>query len=50
MSIKCLLEEFDKVENVEVTGVAATFPLKRRLLDVFPMSRIRAVTARPAPQ
>jgi hypothetical protein len=36
--------------NVEVTGAAPTSSLKIKFCGVFPISRIRPVTARRVPQ
>jgi hypothetical protein len=45
-----LVEECDKEENVLVTWAADTSVGKGDYKTFRPMSRIRSVTARPAPQ
>jgi len=49
-SNKGLLEECGKEENLAVTGAATAFCFKKDCKTFCPMSRIRPVTARPAPQ
>ena len=49
-SNKDLLEEYGKEENLEVTAPDNISCLKRRLKTFCPMSRIRPVTTKPAPQ
>jgi len=49
ISNKGLLEECDKEENVAVNGAVVTSCLKEDCKMFCPMSRIRPVTARPAP-
>jgi hypothetical protein len=50
ISNKGLLEECDKEENIAVTGAATTSGLKEDCKTFCPVSRIRPVTAKPAPQ
>ena len=46
---KGLLEECCKEENVDVTGSATVFVGKKDCKILCPKSRVRPVTARPAP-
>ena len=45
-----LLEECKKDQNVALTGLLLLLVTKEHCKTFYPMSRIRPVTARPAPQ